>query len=40
MTIACEAPANETLEQGIIFPEGEFWIDESPLETHLHLQGN
>jgi Uma2 family endonuclease len=39
MTIAREVPATETRPEGeILFPEGEFWSDEPPLETHLHLQ--
>jgi Uma2 family endonuclease len=40
------APATETIEtileeakaDGVVFPPGDLYSDESPLETHLHLQ--
>ncbi len=39
MTIAQSLPLVEShVNPEIIFPEGEFWSDEPPLESNLHLQ--
>ncbi|MFM6588310.1 MAG: Uma2 family endonuclease, partial [Microcystis panniformis] len=31
------SPSQTARKDEIIFPKGEFWIDEPPLESNLHL---
>ena len=38
MTISPLLEQTTTSQDEIIFPEGDFWSDEPPLETYLHLQ--
>ncbi|MBD2500063.1 Uma2 family endonuclease [Anabaena azotica] len=38
MTIAQELESQDNISQDVIFPPGDLWSDEPPLETELHLR--
>ncbi len=38
MTIAQELESQADISQDVVFPPGDLWSDEPPLETELHLR--
>ncbi|ACK66609.1 hypothetical protein PCC8801_2605 [Rippkaea orientalis PCC 8801] len=38
MTISSKIETPQTLQNEVIFPQGEFWSDEHPLESNLYLK--